>query len=76
MAHAGRPESCTLLTMKPVVAVHAAAHAELVAGLLLFVGFQTILAWGRDYGDVSPVRGVLFGGGPHDLSVMVDVVAT
>jgi transglutaminase-like putative cysteine protease len=32
------------------------------------------LAWGRDYGDVSPVRGVLFGGGPHDLSVMVDVV--
>ena len=33
------------------------------------------LAWGRDYGDVSPVRGVLFGGGPHDLSVMVDVVA-
>src|ERR1700679_333293 len=46
VAHAGRPESCTLLTMRPVVAVHAAAHAELGAGLLLFVGFQTILAWG------------------------------
>lgn len=32
------------------------------------------LAWGRDYGDVSPVRGVLFGGGRHSLAVMVDVV--
>ena len=32
------------------------------------------LAWGRDYGDVSPVRGALFGGGRHSLSVMVDVV--
>ena len=31
------------------------------------------LAWGRDYGDVSPVRGVLFGGGGHSLSVKVDV---
>jgi transglutaminase-like putative cysteine protease len=33
------------------------------------------LAWGRDYGDVTPVKGVVMGGGAHDLSVMVDVVA-
>src|ERR1039458_6711950 len=33
------------------------------------------LGWGRDYGDVSPIRGVLVGGGEHTLSVAVDVVA-
>lgn len=32
------------------------------------------LAWGRDYADVSPVRGVLLGGGEHRLQVGVDVV--
>lgn len=31
------------------------------------------LAWGRDYGDVSPVQGVMFGGGGHTVSVAVDV---
>lgn len=33
------------------------------------------LAWGRDYGDVSPIRGVLVGGDDHSLTVAVDVVA-
>jgi transglutaminase-like putative cysteine protease len=32
------------------------------------------LGWGRDYGDVSPVRGVLVGGDPHQLTVGVDVL--
>ncbi len=31
------------------------------------------VAWGRDYGDVAPVKGVVMGGGVHKLSVMVDV---
>jgi transglutaminase-like putative cysteine protease len=31
------------------------------------------LAWGRDYDDVSPVRGVILGGGEHSLRVSVDV---
>jgi transglutaminase-like putative cysteine protease len=31
------------------------------------------LAWGRDYGDVSPSRGVLVGSGQHQLKVAVDV---
>ncbi|BHH82261.1 transglutaminase family protein [Desulforhopalus sp. 52FAK] len=31
------------------------------------------VAWGRDYGDVSPVKGVVMGGGAHNLSVTVDV---
>ncbi len=33
------------------------------------------VAWGRDFGDVSPVRGVILGGGEHSLSVSVDVAA-
>ncbi|ACL72104.1 transglutaminase family protein [Thioalkalivibrio sulfidiphilus] len=34
------------------------------------------LAWGRDYTDVAPLKGVLFGGGEsHGLSVAVDVTA-
>ena len=31
-------------------------------------------AWGRDYSDVSPIRGVLLGSGEHTLSVAVDVL--
>jgi len=33
------------------------------------------LGWGRDYGDVSPIRGFLVGGDEHTLTVAVDVVA-
>jgi transglutaminase-like putative cysteine protease len=32
------------------------------------------LAWGRDYSDVSPIRGVMLGGGSHSLQVSVDVI--
>ncbi|MGD9947162.1 MAG: transglutaminase N-terminal domain-containing protein [Desulfobulbus sp.] len=32
-----------------------------------------ILAWGRDYSDVAPVKGVVMGGGMHTLAVEVDV---
>ncbi|MFO1370961.1 MAG: transglutaminase family protein [Candidatus Competibacteraceae bacterium] len=31
------------------------------------------LAWGRDYGDVAPLKGVMTGGGSHSLEVSVDV---
>ena len=31
------------------------------------------LAWGRDYGDVMPLRGVIRGGGEHSLTVAVTV---
>jgi transglutaminase-like putative cysteine protease len=31
------------------------------------------LAWGRDYGDVSPLRGLVLGGGDHTLRVGVDM---
>jgi transglutaminase-like putative cysteine protease len=31
------------------------------------------LAWGRDYGDVSPLRGLILGGGSHTLKVAVDM---
>jgi len=32
------------------------------------------LAQGLDYGDVSPIRGVILGGGQHSLQVSVDVI--
>jgi transglutaminase-like putative cysteine protease len=32
------------------------------------------LAWGRDFGDVTPMRGVVVGGGLHTLDVGIDVV--
>jgi len=32
------------------------------------------LAWGRDYGDVSPIAGIVYGGGRHDPEVAVDVI--
>lgn len=31
------------------------------------------LAWGRDYADVSPVRGIILGGGSHSLDVAVQM---
>jgi hypothetical protein len=31
------------------------------------------LAWGRDFGDVSPLRGIILGGGEHELAVRVTV---
>ena len=31
------------------------------------------VAWGRDYGEVTPLRGVFIGGGAHRLRVGVDV---
>jgi transglutaminase-like putative cysteine protease len=33
------------------------------------------LAWGRDFADVSPLRGVTFGGRDHTVRVSVDVTA-
>jgi transglutaminase-like putative cysteine protease len=34
---------------------------------------HVVLGWGRDYDDVIPVRGVLLGGGAHDLEIKVTV---
>lgn len=36
------PKRCTLLPLKPVTSLHVAEEA----GLLVFTGFQTLLAWG------------------------------
>ena len=39
-----------------------------------FAGMDHVaIAWGRDFGDVSPLRGVILGGGQHQLSVTVAV---
>ena len=34
---------------------------------------HVVLAWGRDYGDISPVRGVILGGGKHTVTAGVDL---
>jgi len=34
------------------------------------------VAWGRDYSDVSPIKGAIFGGGAHTIDVAVDVTPT
>jgi transglutaminase-like putative cysteine protease len=34
---------------------------------------HVLLAWGRDYEDVSPLKGVILGGGAHTVRVAVDV---
>ena len=40
----------------------------------MLVSFEHLtVAWGRDYGDVSPVSGAIFGGGAHTVDVAVDV---
>ncbi|HSO41736.1 MAG TPA: transglutaminase family protein [Rhodospirillales bacterium] len=40
----------------------------------LLVGEEHItIGWGRDYGDVSLVKGAIFGGGAHKIEVAVDV---
>jgi transglutaminase-like putative cysteine protease len=41
----------------------------------LLVGERHVsVAWGRDFNDVSPLRGVIVGGGRHVLNVGVDMV--
>jgi transglutaminase-like putative cysteine protease len=33
-----------------------------------------VLGWGRDFADVTPLKGVMTGGGEHKLTVAVDVL--
>ena len=32
------------------------------------------VAWGRDYGDVAPIHGIVTGGSEHEVDVAVDVM--
>ena len=37
---------------------------------------HVVTAWGRDYGDVPPLKGIIYGGGEtHSIEVQVDVIA-
>lgn len=36
-------------------------------------GQHIVVAWGRDYSDVTPLKGVILGGGEHALQVTVEV---
>ena len=58
----------------------AERSARLVEGISRSTNDQVVgssyvtTAWGRDYSDVSPLKGIVFGGGStHTLDVSVDV---
>jgi len=36
-------------------------------------GQHVTVAWGRDYADVAPLKGVIFSSGTHEMQVAVDV---
>ena len=36
-------------------------------------GEHITVAWGRDYADVSPINGLVIGGGHHNIEVSVSV---
>ena len=40
---------------------------------LTAAGEHILVAYGRDFDDVSPVAGILTGGGRHSVKVSVDV---
>jgi transglutaminase-like putative cysteine protease len=48
-------------------------HVDPTNNVLPSRGHVTV-AWGRDYHDVSPIHGVILGGGSHTLRVHVDVL--
>lgn len=35
---------------------------------------HVVLGWGRDFQDISPLRGIILGGGRHNLNVAVDLI--
>jgi transglutaminase-like putative cysteine protease len=41
---------------------------------LIVADEHVVLGWGRDYADISPVKGLLLGGGRQELEVAVDLV--
>jgi transglutaminase-like putative cysteine protease len=72
----GRPRLLGADASHAWLSVHCPAHGwvdldptnDVVPGLR-----HITLAWGRDYADVSPLRGVILGGGEHTLHVGVSV---
>ncbi|QTI77817.1 transglutaminase family protein [Roseomonas marmotae] len=40
---------------------------------LVVAGEHVVLGWGRDFSDISPLRGIILGGGRHRLDVGVDL---
>jgi transglutaminase-like putative cysteine protease len=73
----GRPRLIGADASHAWVSVHCPRHGwvdlDPTNALLPDVRHVT-LAWGRDYGDVSPLRGVMLGGEEHTLTVGVSVV--
>lgn len=45
------------------------------AKIVISGGRYIVLGWGRDFADVTPLKGVMTGGGDHVLTVAVDVTS-
>jgi transglutaminase-like putative cysteine protease len=87
-SHADQSESAESAESVPLVGA-AASHAWLSVyspgqgwvdfdptNNLMPTNQHITLAWGRDYSDVTPLKGVAFGGGTHKLDVAVEVRRT
>lgn len=74
------PPGKTTLTGADASHAWVAAHCPVLGWVgfdptndkLADIEFITV-AWGRDFSDVTPLRGVVLGGGEHDLDVRVSV---
>ena len=51
---------------------HGWVHIDPTNGVLIR-DEHVVLGWGRDFSDVSPLAGVILGGGKHKLKVSVDL---
>ncbi len=54
-------------------ALLAALRARFPDALIMAGGEHITVAYGRDFDDVTPIRGVILGGGQHELEVAVTV---
>jgi transglutaminase-like putative cysteine protease len=74
---AGRPVSLRAAASHAWLSVYcpgaAWIHVDPTNNLLPSSTHVTV-AWGRDYNDVSPIHGVILGGGNHSLRVNVEVL--
>jgi transglutaminase-like putative cysteine protease len=62
-SHAGSPSTT------PVSAGSTSTPPTTTAPII-----ATTVAWGRDYGDVTPLKGVVYGGGQQQATVSVEVI--
>ena len=75
----GQPRRCWVRMQKPCLvfrvgaALRPGVDCDPTNNVLPSEGHVTA-GWGRDYGDVSPINGIVVGGGEQEIEVGVDVI--